>query len=544
MTRPLTLALAGLLLVGSMPRAAQTPGPPKLAVLIVVDQMRADYVDRFRGDWTAGLKRLATEGAWFSHAAYPYLETWTCPGHATIATGAFPYRHGIVQNSWFDRGRGGLVGCVDDPDARDIRYDDKSPSGGHSPSPLRLSTFADRLRATRSAHVVALSLKQRSAIPLAGRGGDAVTWLSDTLDGWQTSLAFTKKRVDAVEKFVEQHRIADDYGKTWTRLLPASRYSGVDDGPGEAPPPGWTRTFPHVLSSSSGKPDFQFDNQWERTPYADAYVGRFAAALVDAFQLGRHDGTDLLAIGFSTPDTVGHAFGPSSQEVQDEYAQLDRTLGVLFDRIDAVVGRGQWTVALSADHGVLPIPEQAVAEGKDAGRIDSAAVVQAAERTASAALGPGRYVAQLVANDLYFARGVSDRLLMTSGAIDRVAGAVAAVPGIARVFRAEELRDGRKASDPLLRAAALSYVADRSGDLVIAPKPGWMFLGGGGTTHGTTDPQNQRVPILFFGRGVKPGVYAQAVTPADVAPTLATICGTTMPDAEGRVLREALDAQR
>src|SRR6185295_12499870 len=179
-------------------------------------------------------------------------------------------------------------------------------------------------------------------------------------------------------------------GKTWERRLPAASYSGLDEGVGEAPPQGWTRSFPHTLKGTSGKPDDSFMAQWERSPFADAYVGRFAASLVKSLELGKHEGTDVLAVSFSSPDMVGHAFGPRSHEVQDMYANLDQTIGTLFDLLDAQVGKDQWVVGLSADHGVTPIPEQLVAEGKDAGRTGAAAIIDAIEQVLRPVLGEGR----------------------------------------------------------------------------------------------------------------------------------------------------------
>src|SRR3989442_416430 len=211
---------------------------PKLAVILVVDQMRADYVDRFKADWTGGLKRLVTRGAWFRRAAYPYLSTVTCAGHATIATGTFPHVHGVLQNVWWDRDARKVMTCTEDPGVKNIGYA-ASVTGGDSAYRLEASTFADEMRRQLSAHVVSLSVKDRSAIMLAGHGGEAVTWLSTALDGWVTSSAFTTSPVPAVKAFVEANPIDADFGKSWTRLLPAARYREPDAAEGEAPPRGW-----------------------------------------------------------------------------------------------------------------------------------------------------------------------------------------------------------------------------------------------------------------------------------------------------------------
>jgi arylsulfatase A-like enzyme len=235
---------------------------------------------------------------------------------------------------------------------------------------------------------------------------------------------------------------------------------------------------------------------------------------------------------------VGHAFGPRSQEVHDMYAHLDLTIGTLLDRLDALVGANQYVVALSADHGVTDIPEQLHLKGTDSGRFDTRALTDLVERRAQVALGPGRHVARVSGNDVYFAAGDYAKLAST-GAIDGIVATLAAQPGVSKIYRSEEMKKGETSSDAMLRAAALSYVLGRSGDLIISPKAGWMFMSAG-TTHGTASFEDQHVPILLFGRGIKPGRYTQSVTPADIAPTLAALCGIKMPKAEGQPLKAAL----
>ncbi len=533
----LTAVLALLTVVSGRPQAAPAPAP-KLAVIIVVDQMRADYVDTFQADWAGGLKRLVKEGAWFRQAAYPYLTTVTCAGHATIGTGAYPHRHGVMQNAWWNRGTATNVTCTADASVKNIGYT-KTETGGDSAAAQRTPTFADEMRAQKASHVATVSLKDRSAIMLAGHGGDSVVWLNNALDGWETSSAFASAPVPAIKAYLDANPIDADYGKTWTRMLPEGRYLHPDDGLEESPPKGWTSTFPHPLTSASGHPDAEYRALWERSPFGDAYLGRFAAAVVDGLQLGTHDTTDVLAVSFSSPDLVGHAFGPRSQEIQDMYANLDRTIGTLLDHLDAAVGKGKYVVALSADHGVSPIAEQLAHEGRDGGRLDPRAIGEAAEKAAAAVLGDGKYVARENGNDLYFLPGVYERLSAKPGALDAVVAAVAAQRGIQRVFKAEEVANADTATEPLQRAAALSYVAGRSGDLLLAPKAGWEFIATG-ATHGTANAEDQRVPILLMGPGIRHGEYRQPASPADIVPTLAALSGILVPHAEGRVLREAL----
>jgi arylsulfatase A-like enzyme len=295
-----------------------------------------------------------------------------------------------------------------------------------------------------------------------------------------------------------------------------------------------------VLNGTSDKPDATFRAQWDVSPFADAYLGNMAASLVDQLGLGKHDGTDVLGVSFTGTDRVGHRFGPRSQEIQDHLAWLDRTIGQLLDHLDAAVGRGRYVVALSADHGVTPIPEQLTAEHTDAGRLNAAAITEQVE-TVLRPLGAGAHVSKFDGRDanLYFAAGVYDRLRARPALLAKVMRAISRAPGVARVFRAESLRSVGATADPLQRAAALSYVEGRSGDLVVALKPGWIGAAEA-ASHGTASADDQRVPILFMGHGIKAGRYDQPATPADIAPTLAALCGITMPQAEGHALRAAL----
>jgi hypothetical protein len=363
--------------------------------------------------------------------------------------------------------------------------------------------------------------------------------LSEASDTWLTSSAFAAAPVPEVQRFIAAHPVQADFGKSWT--LPATREATVDATPGERPPAGWKSTFPHVLNGTSGQPDSAFRAQWDTSPFADEYLAAMAASLVDQFRLGTHEGIDLLGVSFTGLDRVGHKFGPRSQEVRDQLARLDATLGALFDHLDRAVGRGRYVVALSSDHGVTPIPEQLVAEHVNAGRIQVSPIVERVEALLAPALGTGANVAKLDGRDgnLYFANGVYERLRASPRLLDRVVRAIASAPGIARVFRSEELKGARQDADPWRRAAALSYVEGRSGDLILAARPGWV-ASTEAAAHGTASADDQRVPILFMGDGIKPGRYDQAVTPADIAPTLAALCGITLPQAEGQALRAAL----
>lgn len=500
-----------------------------LVVLLVVDQMRTDYLDRGQPHFTGGLRRLTHEGAWFHDAAYPYLNTITCAGHSTIGTGSFPYRHGMVLNEWWSRSGRAPQPCTQDPGVRNVGYNGK-PAGGDSARSLLVPTLAERLQQETGGRAVAISLKPRSAITLIGHRATSVVWFDDRA-GWTTSTAFTPKKVEWLDRFIAANPITADAGKTWDRSLALAEYEGADNAPGERFPQGWTRTFPHVLKAGSA-----FQGQWQRSPFADEYLGRMAAASVDALGLGHGTGTDFLAVSFSSLDLVGHQFGPASHEVQDMVLRLDRTIGVLLDHLDQTVGRDRYVLAMSSDHGVGLVTEQVTGGGRETRE----QVMSAVDRALAPFLGEGKHAIHSAYTDLYLAPGVVEKLRENAQARAAALAALEAQPGIQHAMFAGDLSfpDARQDPDPVKRAAALSYYAGRSGDIIIVPRPGWMLSSTSAATHGTLYWHDQRVPVIFYGPGVSSGQRTGAATPADVAPTLGALAGVPFPTADGRPLIE------
>jgi predicted AlkP superfamily pyrophosphatase or phosphodiesterase len=544
---PSALATSARPALAPTPAPTAAPTPPRLVVVLVVDQMRNDYIEDYGSAWTRGLRRLVSEGARFRNAAYSYFNTVTCAGHATIATGTVPASHGIILNQWWHRDDQKELSCTDDPSAPTIPYGSGQPGGGHSARRLRMPTLAQTLERAQGdrAQLVTMSIKARSAIMLAGGRADAVTWFQNR--SFATSSAFSPGRVPVVQNFISASPVERDLGKTWDRMLPASAYKYADDAEGEEPTKGWTRVFPHQLAAGMEASD-AFYTQWTSSPFSDEYLERMAEAVVDGLRLGQGTTTDYLGVSFSALDSVGHKFGPRSHEVQDLLARLDVTIGRLLDHLDARVGRGKYVVALSADHGVAVIPEQLTREGIDAGR----AIMDAASARAQAALvgafGPGKYVARMDYTNLFFRPGVFERITGQPGTLESVMKAVAGTPGVLRVLDSRALDPDAATPDPLLRATALGEFRGRSGDLIVIPKTNWFWVAddgtaapGDATTHGTGYPYDTRVPLLLLGAGVRPGVYDGSATPADIAPTLAAISGVALPTATGRTLDEAIE---
>jgi predicted AlkP superfamily pyrophosphatase or phosphodiesterase len=510
---------------------------PRLIVVLVVDQFRGDYVEKFQHQWTGGLHRLLKDGAWFRRTAYPYFNTVTCAGHATVSTGAYPSAHGMILNTWWDWTSGKRVACDGDPEATILSYGKPTSGTGESAVRLKAPTLADELRTQLNppARVASFSLKARSAVTLAGQHADAIAWFADS------GVFISSSRygaAPAVAEFVKRHSIEERLGAVWNLTLPRQSYIDDDSTRGVT-----TRTFqsgfPHALQGRGDEPDRLFYDRWRASPFSDEYLAQMALEVTGRLKLGRRGTTDFLAIGFSALDDVGHDFGPTSEEVQDTLVRLDRTLGVLFSGLDRSVGSGNYTVALTADHGVAPIPERAAIAGSDAGRTTTALVVQTIERVLGE-LGPGKHVAALAHLDVYLEPGIMERLRAQPAVISALREALRAVPGVQTVITRDQIESAGGSSDALLRRLAYGYDPDRSGDLVVIPKPYWLIGGSTGSNHGTGYDYDARVPLLLMGKGIARGAYATEASPADVAPTLASLAGIALQRVDGRVLREAL----
>jgi predicted AlkP superfamily pyrophosphatase or phosphodiesterase len=515
----------------------------------VVDQMRADYVDKFRGQWSGGLKRLVDEGAWFRAAAYPYAATETCVGHTTISTGAFPQSHGMVANAWWDRETQKMVTCTSDASTRNIGYAGISAKDGDSAVRMLLPSFAEELKYQTggASRIVTLSLKARAAITLAGHKGDSVTWVDGSSGAWATSSVYGA--MPFVEEYAKKHSIREDFGKTWALSLPASSYWYDEKALGAAQIEGWTPGFPHPLRGKAGSsaPDETFYQQWATSPFADTALTRLAETEIDALGLGKSGGTDFLGVSYSSVDYVGHTFGPRSWEIQDVLVRLDKDLGELLKHLDEKVGRGKYVVALSADHGVAPIPVDMEKTGVEAGILSLPEVKEKIEKALEGFNYPKPAVARIAGNDIYFSPGVAEKLKQDSAAMRAVTDAALAMPGVAAVYSAEDVSAGNLNLLEPRKAFSYSYFPGRSGDLFVLQRPYWLTDSSAegskrysGTGHGTPYYYDQHVPVLLMGYGIRSGEYFERVTPADIAPTLSALCGITLATRDGRVLGEAL----
>ncbi len=353
-----------------------------------------------------------------------------------------------------------------------------------------------------------------------------------------------------IEDYVKQHPVTEDYGKTWSLSLPQKQYLYEEKTSGAATVDGWGLTFPFALHGKEGatSPDTAFYFEWCTSPFADAYLTKLAETAVDSLRLGKSGGTDYLGVSYSSTDYVGHTFGPRSWEIQDILVRLDKDLGELFAHLDQKVGRGNYVVVLTADHGVAPIPADMRKTGFDAGVLSLPDLQARLEK----ALEPFNFakpvIAKVSGHDIYFSVPVYGQLRHDPAAMKALLDAALSTPGVAEVFRAEELGSRIKTLSPARTAAELSFLAARSGDLYLLQQPYWLTeasaMGSESSTgagHGTPYYYDQRVPILFMGYGIQRGEYFESATPADIAPTLGALTGVTLAVHDGRVLSEVLE---
>jgi predicted AlkP superfamily pyrophosphatase or phosphodiesterase len=533
------LLLVGLI-VASDSLSQGTPGQPKLILVLSIDQMRFDYLTRFAPLYKGGLKMLLDRGAVFTEANYRHSATETGPGHSVILTGRHPSHSGIVANEWYDAYLHKFVNVVDDPV--------QTPLGGEgrSASPVNAMSFTigDVLKTkNRQSRVVGVSLKDRSAILMAGRRGDAAYWYETAGGNFITSTYYMSEAPRWLLTWNSRH-VADEYaGRMWTRLLPDTalyeRYAGPDNVDGE-----WDRkdtVFPHAIR---GKPPQRlFYDDLRRTPFADEMTLSVALEAMKAHQLGEDSNTDIFAIGFSATDIVGHTYGADSQETMDQLLRLDLVLDKLFKEIDSKVGLDNTLVVLTADHGSLPLVENLKGKGIDAQRANPN-VLSNAVKQALAQRFPGvDNLALFEAPDFYFDEdAMRAHNLKIKDVEDAAIPALLRTGLVEKVYTREDLSGTASSSDPFLPLFRNAFYAPRSPHLTVLLKK-YLYLSSlvGGTGHGTAYDYDRHVPVVFMGAGVKPGTYKEACGPEDIAPTLALMLKLEFPrEQDSRLLTEML----
>lgn len=522
---------------------------PKLVVVVVIDQFRAEYLQRF-APWFGddGFKALTRGGAVFTQAHHRHGTTYTGPGHASIASGSYGYRHGIVGNYWYNPASGKREGILYDPEHPLVGCIRLDSDADNSPARFLATSLSDQLQLTYpTSRAVSIAVKDRAAVLLGGKLGSSY-WFSGETGGLTTSTYYRNDLPGWLVRFNSRHIPDSYYGKRWEPLLPASAYQIMADRGNEHATElkGFGRSFPHTLSSKSGKPDEAFYEAFTTTPHANAYELQAAEAAIEGEQLGRHSTPDILNISLTANDYIGHTFGPDSREVMDATVATDRHLADFRAWINQRFKPGEVVWALTADHGATPVPEVAREHGLPASRIRRVTLREAISKALVQAYGPGDWIVGLEDPSLYLNHKLIRDKGLDPAAVERVAAHAAdELPTVAAAWTRSQFIDGGLPDTELARMYARAFHVRHSGDVVIVPEP-YCFWGkhaekDTGSTHGSPYSYDTHVPLIIAGAGVRPGSYTFPVEIVDLAPTLAHLIGINEPScSEGRVLHQAL----
>ncbi len=554
MKRSLLSIVVVLLCAVVRPVQAESPSGVGLVVLIVVDQMRGDYLPRFEkhfGD--GGFRRLMRNGADFRNAYFSYGSTSTAPGHATLGSGRIPRQHGIVANEWWlDADRTESQHAVNDPDSHLVGLAPGKDAVGASPWRLVGPSLGDEMKlADARSRVFSIALKDRAAILMAGRNPDAVYWWDTGSGRFVTSTWYAARLPEHIAAFNQEGVVSRLAGASWTLLLPEASYAGC-----QPLDPGWVlddygigRSFPHALPKTEGAPDKAFCKAVVPTPFGNELVLDIVQRVLEHDKPGTRDAVDLLCVSFSSNDYCGHLFGPDSREMLDITVRTDRQIERLLSLLDRRVGLQQCLVVLTADHGVKSIPALARLRKLGGTRLPDQVTLTKHLNEAMLQVAPspqGRpYVLGAEMPWVYFQpwfrtleRDTRTRLL------DAAVSELKKMDGVADVYTADELAGPPPAPEDSVRYLAWrSFYPGRSGELYVQQQPYVYDELDKATGHGTTSSQDRHVPIVLMGPGIRCGRYFTPADPADIAVTLAALIGVEKPlDAVGRVLHEAIDA--
>ncbi|MGD2018292.1 MAG: alkaline phosphatase family protein [Planctomycetota bacterium] len=522
------------------PVAAPVAAPgPRLVVLLSVDQMIPEQLTRLRPAFSGGLARLLEEGTVFTAATLDYARTETGAGHTTLSTGCLPRSHGIVGNGFFDREEARFQYCVEDPGAAAVTSAGRiEGQGQRSPRNLQRPTLGELIQGqVPGSKVVSVSAKDRAAIGMGGRSDGAVLWWDKLGAGFMTSTWYA----EALPGFVDRWNgswLERAGGWDWTPALPedvAALGTAADERPGERPFGDRGVRLPYTLGDASSPR--RLAGEVFQTPLVDLFTAEMGRLAMREYGLGLDEQTDLLALSFSGCDVVGHAFGPYSHEVTDLLLRLDGELGALFDELDERVGEGRWVAALSADHGVLPLPERLAVLGEPATRVsiaESGAFNARLSEALSAELGHRVRVYRRDGGLVMDRKDLDKASVSVDAACDRLlplAEALAAeTPWVHSVHdhrAVAAMTDEARGADLLLRN---THFPGRTPDVVVLRAQGVLVPSALGTSHGSHHMYDRRVPLAFLGAGVSPATRSDRVGTEDVVPTLLSLLGLEVPE--------------
>ena len=490
---------------------SQAQEKPKLVVGIVVDQMRYDYIYRFWNQFDDnGFKKLVNEGYFLRNTHYNYTPTYTGPGHASIFTGTTPSVHGIIGNNWYNKEDGLSVYCAGDGNSTTVcdcenHVDVESTAGKMSPHRMLTTTFSDELKLfSPQSKVFGISIKDRGAILPAGHMANGAFWMGKSGE-WISSSYYYEQLPEWLLQF-QQDKPATSY------------FKGAWKGKGFGYP------MDSLLASRG-------PSSVKSTPQGNTYLKDLAIELIKAEQLGKDRITDVLTLSFSSTDYIGHQFGPHAQELVDTYIKLDKDIAEILKHIDSSVGQENALIFLTADHGVVSVPNELKARKIPAGYFNASNLTAELNNHISKRYGNNTWVLKYSNQQFYLNRNLIEEEKISHQEIQQLAADyLITIEGVQNTFTAHQLHHNEYQNN-FHSLIQQGFNQKRSGDVVIALNSGWIeWSSPTGTTHGSCFSYDTHVPLLFWGKGIKQGLSDEHISICDIAPSVSTLLGISFPN--------------
>jgi predicted AlkP superfamily pyrophosphatase or phosphodiesterase len=521
--------------------ASKAANKPKIVVGIVIDQMRWDYLYRYSNRYSnAGFNRLIKKGYSFENTFIPYVPTYTAVGHSCIYTGAVPATSGIVGNNWYEKTIRKNMYCTDDSTVQGLGNNDAA--GKMSPRNLWPTTITDELRLSNNfeSKVIGIALKDRGAILPAGHSANAAYWYDEKTGKWITSNYYMTALPTWVNNFNAKDAVAAMMRTDWNTLYPINTYtqSTVDDKAYEVDLPGTkSHTFPYALSAltTTKYSTFKF------TPYSATFTFDFAKDAIVNEKLGAGKATDFLTISISSTDYMGHTFGPNAVEAEDTYLRLDKDIADFLNYLDTKMGKNNYLVFLSADHGAAHVPSFLEEHNIPSGVFSESILAKDLNKIVEDNVGISKVVMNLQNYQVYVDYDLIKSNNKNAQEINElIVKTLKAQPYITNAFETQKLASTTLA-EPMKTMLTNGYTPTRSGDIQFVIKPGYFDGSNKGTTHGLWNPYDAHIPLLFYGLGIKSGKTNRETYMTDIAPTIAALLQIQMPSGSvGKVLEEVV----
>ncbi|MFY0630089.1 MAG: alkaline phosphatase family protein [Flavobacteriaceae bacterium] len=538
------LVLSGLIL--SCQKSKKTNTKPKLVIGIVVDQMRYDYLtkytDRYGED---GFKRLLNDGFSLTNGHFNYIPTYTAVGHASVYTGTTPDHHGVIGNNWYDKYLKKNIYCVNDFKYTTVGLEGKA--GQKSPYRLATTTITDQLHLAQNMRgkTIGIAIKDRSAVIPAGHTANAAYWYEGGKDNkWISSSFYMDKLPSWVTDFNSNNKANEYLSSPWNTLYDINTYtqSTADDNIFEGTFMGEEKPiFPHNLPELRKKGNGGYDII-KSTPFGNTLTLDFAKKAILGEQLGKGSDIDFLAISLSSTDYVGHKYGTNAIETEDTYLRLDKDLADLFQFLDKVVGKGSYTLFLTADHGAVAVPGYLKSLKIPANYFNWKEFYTFLKDTSKAKYGSSDIIEYFSNNQIFLNKEKLKQLKLNEHHVaEYLIGEIINFENVYKAVSAKTLQTTSFTSG-VLHKLQKGYNQKLSGDILIVPTPASIGTRKTGTTHGSGYSYDTHIPIIFYGAGIKQGTTAKEYAVTDIAPTLSILLGIEFPNGStGQVVEEVLE---